>query len=149
VAIVGFLHISLRVSDLDRSCRFYQEVLACEVGRVRLLESPAASGPVLREGARGRAADVSRDGLEIELIELDASRPAAASAAADADPGPVHLVFAVDDLESTLQSARDRGAVVIEESRICLARGVASCFVRDPDGLPIQLYQQPAGVSRP
>ena len=117
--------------------------------RGRPRAAPRKSGderPRAREGARGRAATVNRDGLEIELLELDAPRPAADSAAANADPGPVHLVFAVDDLESTLQSLRDRGAGVIEESRICLAQGVASCFVLDPDGLPIQLYQQPAGV---
>jgi catechol 2,3-dioxygenase-like lactoylglutathione lyase family enzyme len=83
---------------------------------------------------------VSRDGFTIELYELDAPRPEAAATTAATDAA--HLVFAVDDLESTLHSLRDHGAVVIEETRTRFAIGVASCFVRDPDGLAIQLYQR-------
>ena len=94
----------------------------------------------MHEGARARAATVARDGVAIELVELDAPRPDVAS---DLGRSPVRLVFAVDDLASSLQSLRDRGVDVLEESRMCFAQGVVSCFVRDPDGLLIQLYQEP------
>ena len=146
MAIVAFLHISLRVSDLERSCRFYGDALGCEIGPVRDFEGPATAAPLLHEGARARAATVDRDGVAIELVELDAPRP---DVAPDLGRSPVRLVFAVDDLASSLQSLRDRGVDVIEESRMCFAQGVASCLVRDPDGLLIQLYQEPAGVGLP
>jgi glyoxylase I family protein len=140
LAIVGFLHLSLRVSDLDRSRRFYCDALGCEVGEERTFEGPAANAPAAGAVGPVRSVVVTRDGFRIELFELDAARPA--DAAASAEAGPVHLVFTVDDLESTLHSLRDRGVAVMEETRTRFARGVGSCFVRDPDGLPIQLYQR-------
>lgn len=140
MAIIGFLHLSLRVSDLERSRRFYADALGCEVEAEQAFEGPAANAPVAGAAGRVRSLVVARDGFRIELFELDAPRPA--DDTASAGPGAVHhLVFAVDDLESTLHSLRDRGVVVMEETRTCFARGVGSCFVRDPDGLPIQLYQ--------
>jgi hypothetical protein len=123
LAIVGFLQLSLCVRDLER---------------------PASAPSATLASSSGRAVVVSRDGLRIELFELDAARPAAPQVA---DPSPLHLVFAVDDLDSTLHSLRDRGVEVLEETRTRFAPGVVACFVRDPDGLPIQLYQAPFPVA--
>jgi catechol 2,3-dioxygenase-like lactoylglutathione lyase family enzyme len=148
--IVGFLQLSLCVRDLERSLRFYAEALGCEVGKTQSFagaatatdgrSEPVPPRPTIGAGETGRAVVVTRDGLRIELFELDAARPFARN---DETPLPLHLVFAVDDLESTLHSLRDRGVPVLEETRTRLAVGVVSCFVADPDGLPIQLYQAP------
>jgi catechol 2,3-dioxygenase-like lactoylglutathione lyase family enzyme len=144
LAVVGFLQLSLCVRDLERSRRFYGDALGCETEPMQSFARPGgtsgdADPTTSSEG--GRAVVVSRDGLRIELFELDAARPVEPFASQASSP--LHLVFTVDDLDSTLHSLRDRGVEVLEETRTRFAPGVVTCFVRDPDGLPIQLYQAP------
>lgn len=150
LAVTGFLQLSLCVRDLERSRRFYGDALGCAVEPERSFANAVTdAGPgdaTTSSGPGGRAVVVSRDGLRIELFQLDAPRPAGPT---DETAPPLHLVFAVDDLESTLHSLRDRGVELLEETRSRYAPGVVSCFVRDPDGLPIQLFQAPVPTTGP
>lgn len=141
MAIAGFLQLSLCVRDLDRAARFYGEVLGLTIGPVRRLAGPAAGRSLGLAWAEGRSVVAEREGLRIDLFQLDAPRPELPPPS-----GALHLVFAVDDLDATLHSLRDRGVAIRDESRAHLAPGVASCFVTDPDGLLIELYQQPSEV---
>jgi catechol 2,3-dioxygenase-like lactoylglutathione lyase family enzyme len=84
----------------------------------------------------------------VELIcPAEASLPPASTPSLRA--GFAHLTFAVDDLPSTLQSLRDRGVTVLRETLSDLGPGVSGCMILDPDALPIELYQCPAGVASP
>lgn len=140
MAIVGFRQLSLCVRDLERSCRFYAEVLGFEPGAVRPVEGSAVARSLGLASARGRSVVLVRSELTIELLQLD-NPPVAETSWI-----PHHLVFSVDDLEATLQSLRDRGVELLEATRVVIAPGVASCLVCDPDGLRIELYQEPTPV---
>jgi catechol 2,3-dioxygenase-like lactoylglutathione lyase family enzyme len=141
LAIVGFRQLSLCVQDLEAACRFYADGLGFELGAVRHVAGPAAGGALgLAKGA-GRAVLGERDALRIELFQPDPPAPVRGTGGAGD-----HLVFEVDDLPATLQSLRDRGVKIAEDTRLALAPGVASCFVMDPDGRRIELYQQPTEV---
>ncbi|HEY8518014.1 MAG TPA: VOC family protein [Candidatus Binatia bacterium] len=147
MAIVGMLHVALGVSDIGRSLAFYRDILGFSVVGEMALAS-AAAARTLRVDAQVRGALLERDGFRLELLQR-----ADAADVVDEQGGArsalSHLALAVDDLASTLHSLRDRGVAVLEETLVQHAPGVASCLVRDPDGLPIALYQAPAGVTSP
>jgi glyoxylase I family protein len=146
MAIVRMLHVAIGVSEIARSVTFYRDLLGCE--RVDEV-SFAGEGSGRALGVSGEAFDavlLARDGFRIELVRrVDASGDVTAPPGA----GLSHLAFAVDDLAATLQSLRDRGVTILRETLTEHAVGVVSCLVRDPDGLPIVLYQAPAGTASP
>ncbi|MEW6269746.1 MAG: VOC family protein [Thermodesulfobacteriota bacterium] len=144
MAIIGMLHVALGVTDMSRSLAFYRDVLGfAVVGEVAFAGD--ASARSLGVDAALRGVLLERDGFRLELLQRlggDAGEPGAAGTLS-------HLALAVDDLGSTLHSLRDRDVEVQSETLAEHAPGVASCLVHDPDGLPIVLYQAPAGAASP
>jgi glyoxylase I family protein len=88
-------HVAIQTSDLDRALRFYVEVLGAELLERRRFKR--------REQAWLRVGEVR---LELYTVRdgetLDAW--------SDRYAGPVHLAFAVPDLEGFLAAAWERGA---------------------------------------
>jgi glyoxylase I family protein len=150
MAIVQFYHVSLCVADLSRSVAFYRDVLGLRLAGEFDFEGPEIGRALGVGDCRVKAAFLARDGMRLELIAFEQpSTPSPAGPAVNNRIGLAHLTFSVDDLGSTLQSLRDRGVTVLAETRAELGPGVQVCSVRDPDGLLIELYQQPAGVASP
>ncbi len=117
-------HVSFTVDDLERSKRFYEDVLELE---------PLPRPDFGIAGFWYRAGNV-----QLHLI----ARPAAA------DPGPPakafspianHMAFGIDDYPETLSLLRARGVEVLETRP-----GVGpQMFIRDPDGNVIELTADP------
>lgn len=129
-------HTGQVVSDLERSQRFYQEVLGFKpwyqfqppdeaVAKICSLRSPLAT----------TAAYLTLDGFVLELIHYAAPGAVAASRRrAMNEPGLTHLSIAVDDVRATARKAVQHGGEVIEESDIGLG-----LMIRDPDGQLVEL----------
>lgn len=133
----AFNHLGQCVTDLDRSRRFYVEVLGFEVERE--LEPPdEMSAQLLRlpPPLGMTACYLRRDGLVLELLHFSgeggAPRPFAERVMND--PGLTHLSFSVDDIPATCALAQANGGSVLDDTDI----GVA-IFIRDPDGQLIEL----------
>src|SRR5437870_10532043 len=127
-------HIGLCVSDLERSLRFYSDLL----GFRRLRELEVAGEPadtLLRlHGVRLCAAYLERDGVTLELLRF-ASPPAPPPRVRTMhEHGLTHLSFRVADLDATLAALGAAGERVLYETLIRVeSSGVAACFVADPD----------------
>ena len=121
-------HIAVICSDYEQSKRFYTEVLGLEVIR-----------EVYRLERRSYKLDLALNGqYVIELFSFPdppprPSRPEAA--------GLRHLAFAVTDIEQTIVYLKSRG-VITEPVRFDPYTGKKFTFFSDPDGLPLELYQQ-------
>lgn len=145
--ILGIEQFSIGVADLERSLRFwrdglgFREVLRAELGTAAAERLGSLPRPL-------RGATLECGDLRIEILAFAESAGAVRNEAAGAPCGLSHLTLLVDDLASTLHSLRDRG---IEPTRppVEHARGLASCVLRDPDGLSILLLQRPAGTDLP
>lgn len=144
MAIRRLTHIGLCVADLERSLRFYRELLGFVV-RNEIHVSGAPSTTLLRLGEVDlHALYMERDGVCIELLAYDVP-----GADGDGEPKPMntrgltHLSLRVDDLDETLRSLRTAGTRILEETLVRPRPDTAAVFVCDPDGTLIELLQAP------
>ena len=129
-------HTGQIVTDLERSKRFYQEVLGFKFWYEHTAPDEATTKLNQLDGPLGVTASyLCLDGFVLELIHYSAPgatapfRPRIMN-----EPGLTHLSVAVDDVRATAQKAAGCGGQIIEESDI----GVA-IFIRDPDGQLLEL----------
>lgn len=127
----GVHHVALIASDYARSRRFYTELLGCCVVAEHY-----------RAERDSHKLDLALpDGTQLELFSFPdppprPSRPEAC--------GLRHLAFRVDDVEAWQRRLRDAG-IATEAIRVDEYTGRRFMFFADPDGLPLELYELPAG----
>jgi len=138
------LHYSHCVSNLERSRRFYVEVLGFEVVAEFEFDDPATAKVMDLPGCRFTGVFMKRDGMRIELVAFREPPPEATSRPRRSNEiGHSHLSFYVTDLEATLRELRAQGVRVEDHTRTLLPSGIECCVVRDPDGFPIEIVQMP------
>jgi catechol 2,3-dioxygenase-like lactoylglutathione lyase family enzyme len=133
---VAFNHVGQCVTDLERSKRFYCELLGFELEReITPADEMAAKLLSLSPPLGMTASYLVRDGLVLELLHFSApgqTQPPLARRMNE--PGLTHVSLSVDDVESVIARIPDYGGEVVESSNIG-----AGVFVRDPDGQFIEL----------
>jgi glyoxylase I family protein len=138
------LHYSHCVADLERSRHFYVDVLGFEVVLEVAFDDAKTARVMGLPRCSFKGLFLKRDGQRIELIafqEPPADRTPRRRAANEI--GHSHLSFYVKDLDAALAELEERGVVIDEATRTLLHSGVECCVIRDPDGFPIELVQQP------
>ena len=121
-------HVAIICSDYARSKRFYVEILGFEIIR-----------EVYREDRRSFKLDLKvGDQYQIELFSFPnpPSRPSSPEAC-----GLRHIAFEVEDVEDTSRRLNDLG-VAVELIRVDEATNKFFTFFRDPDGLPVEIYER-------
>jgi catechol 2,3-dioxygenase-like lactoylglutathione lyase family enzyme len=127
IQVAGLDHLVLRVADLDRAIRFYEQVLGCHVER--RLEEPKLVQ--LRAGA--------------SMIDLVLAGPAAQSAeAAGRNLDHFAVRIATFDFPALAAHLRRHGVAVGEVRRRYGAEGYgSSLYITDPDGNVVELKGPP------
>jgi lactoylglutathione lyase len=131
IRIQGLGHIGIRVHDLERSLRFYQ-----------LLGFTKTVGPV---GPEPVAILDHPSGVEVNLVlnAPDESIPNALMDVPRKVPGITHIALSCPDIASAARSLESAGFPV-REGPVKFPGGSQAIFVRDPDGVVIELNQPPA-----
>ena len=121
-------HVAIICSDYPKSKRFYVEVLGFKIVR-----------ETYREDRRSFKLDLQvGDQYQIELFSFP-SPPARLSSPEAC--GLRHISFEVEDVQETVRKLQSRG-VEAEPIRIDESTNKSFTFFRDPDGLPIEVYQR-------
>jgi glyoxylase I family protein len=121
-------HIAIICSDYARSKRFYVEVLGLKIVR-----------EVYREERRSFKLDLQVGELyQLELFSFPnpPARPTSPEAC-----GLRHIAFEVGDVQDAAGRLKEHG-VVVEPIRVDEFTGKSFTFFRDPDDLPIEIYEQ-------
>ncbi len=136
-------HMGICVSDLDRSVRFYRDVLGCVVvGHLDLEGQPTARLNGMPD-VKVRTVYLERDGWRLELIEYEVP-----DWVGEREPRPMnrlgvtHLAFRVDDLDATCAAIEAGGGGLLGETRLDLPGPVRVIMAYDPDGVRLELLQK-------
>jgi glyoxylase I family protein len=121
-------HVAIICSDYGKSKSFYTELLGCRI---------------IEETYRAERDSYKLDleaapGHQIELFSFPNSpeRPSYPEAL-----GLRHLAFAVKDVEEAVKELQEKG-IEVEDILIDPLTGRKFTFFADPDGLPLELYEE-------
>ncbi len=124
----GLHHIAIICSDYQKSKHFYTEVLGFQIQQ-----------EVYRKERDSYKLDLSLNGVYvIELFSFPNPKPRPTQPEAT---GLRHIAFTVENIQETIIHLQSFG-IVLEPIRIDEFTGKQFTFFRDPDDLPIELYQQ-------
>ena len=133
---VAFNHVGQCVTDLDRSKRFYCELLGFRLDReIHPADELSAKLMRLTPPLAMTASYLVRDGLVLELLHYAApGQTQAREPRSMNQPGLTHISLSVEDVEEVLARVADYGGEVLTDSNIG-----AGVFVKDPDGQLVEL----------
>lgn len=121
-----WLHTRFRVNDLDRSLRFYTEVLGMK--EISRSTSPRGSTLVFLQPAPG--------GEMLELCHFPSSGPV------QVPPDLVHIALEVEDLDAFGQHAAALG-YPWSDGPTLTGRGTRFAFLDAPEGYEVEIIERP------
>jgi lactoylglutathione lyase len=123
--VTKLLHTRLRVDDLDRTVKFYTEILGLEI--VGRHESPRGS----------KMAFLRAPGSE-ELLEITYFP---GSGPVSVQPDLMHLAFQVEDLDAFGKYLATKGIKFSDGPTVSKSSGSIFAFIDAPEGYEIELMQ--------
>jgi glyoxylase I family protein len=145
-------HTGITVSDIERSLRFWRDVLGFELSHRAHQKGELAEQITGVPGAEILIAVVKARGHKIELLEYRA--PADRRERSDLRPcdlGHVHVALTVDNLDAVLETISASGWKAAGEPQTLTVgpnAGRRVIYVHDPDGTTIEFMQMPEGIDR-
>lgn len=122
-----FHHIALSVKNIEVSTTFYKENFG--FSEVERFERPDLGG---------RAVFLSLGTAHLEIWQFDNQKINQDDFSDLNTLGYKHIAMQVSDLESIYTKFKNNGLQISEPVRGAVSK---YCFVKDPDGLPIELYE--------
>jgi lactoylglutathione lyase len=119
------LHTRMRVNDLERTIKFYQEALDLKIARRSV--SPRGAQIVFLETPNSEE--------EIEICQLPNSP------AVQVQPDLMHLAFEVDDLADFAAQLEKRG-YRLSDGPTKTSSGSVIAFIDAPEGYEVELIQK-------
>lgn len=123
------LHTMLRTGDLDRSIKFYTEILGMKL--LRQQDYPAGKFTLAFLGYG--------DESEHTVIELTYNWGVDRY---DMGTAYGHIAIGVDDVYEATAEVKNRGGKILREAGPMNAGTTIISFIEDPDGYPIELIEK-------
>jgi lactoylglutathione lyase len=124
--IKKLLHTRMRVNDLERTVKFYQDALGLKL----------RSRHTSPRGAQLAFLSTPNSEEEIEICQL------ANSPSVQVQPDLVHLAFEVEDLEKFAAELKQKGYPLTDGPTVTDS-GWVIAFIDAPEGYEIELIQMP------
>jgi lactoylglutathione lyase len=127
MTVKKLLHTRMRVNDIERSVKFYEEALGLKA--VRRHTSPRGAQLVFLATPNSEE--------EIELCQM----PAGGSPPVQVQPDLMHLAFEVDDLDAFAAGLKAKG-FALSDGPSKSSSGAAIAFIDAPEGYEVELIQR-------
>ncbi|MGZ4694603.1 MAG: VOC family protein [Acidimicrobiales bacterium] len=126
-------HVGMCVADLERSRRFYEDVLGFTLEReLQPPDEPTGALLSVDPPVGLTAVYLARGTFVLELLHFDRPGNPPASPRVFNEPGLTHISLSVEDLDAAMAMVPERGGEVV-------SRVMGAFVVRDPDGQLIEL----------
>lgn len=140
-------HVGVTVADLDAAIAFWEALLGTGHRDRRLLDGPGVGRLVGYPGVRVEACWLDLPGgVALELLRYH-ERDEAPYDPGTAHPGNVHVCLQTADLDAVRAHALACGATAVGDAPVDVPAGPRAgtrvAYVRDPDGVTIELFQPP------
>jgi lactoylglutathione lyase len=126
--VTKLLHTRYRVNDLERTVKFYRDVLGLE--EIRRHKSPRGSELVFLKATESKG--------EIEICHFPASD------SVQVQPDLTHLAFEVESLEEFAKHLAKQG-LKFSDGPTTSSSGTTFAFIDAPEGYEIELIQKGKG----
>jgi catechol 2,3-dioxygenase-like lactoylglutathione lyase family enzyme len=144
-------HVGITVSDVDRALGFYRDLLGLRVIADETVTESEVAELLGLDSVRLRIADLdSGDGRIVELMQY--LEPTGRRIAYESfDSATAHVAFTVDDLAAVSERLTGAGATIVSRRPTTINEpggafdGAICLYVRDPDGVILELVQRPSG----
>jgi lactoylglutathione lyase len=134
--VTTFNHVGHCVTDLDRSRRFYEEVLGFTHQRdLPVPDAPAAQLLRVPAPVGMTAVYLERDGFVLELLHFAREGNDPQRERSFTEPGLTHLSFSVDDIPAVCGLVGEHGGEVLQDTDM----GGRAIMIKDPDGQLLEL----------
>ena len=127
MAVTKLLHTRLRVNDVERTVKFYEQALGLTVSRRHT--SPRGAQLVFLATPNSEE--------EIELCQM----PPGASPAVQVQPDLMHLAFEVENLEAFAAELKKKG-FALSDGPTVTGSGSVIAFIDAPEGYEVELIQR-------
>jgi glyoxylase I family protein len=124
----GIHHVAIICSDYEKSKKFYTDILGFSIIEETFREARNSYKLDLRAG--------TGDQIELFSFPNPPERPNRPEAC-----GLRHLAFEVEDIDEAVADLQSKG-VPVEDIRIDDLTGKRFTFFKDPDGLPLEIYEK-------
>lgn len=141
--ITGFNHTSFTVSDMDKSVRFWTEMLGFTAASVSPRQGDWQADVTGIAGASLLVAHLYGHGHHIEFIQYLAGANHGLSPP-PSHTGAAHICLEVDDIERTWNELLAAGATAqgkVAHVKTGAASGCFAGYIRDPNGIIIELLE--------
>lgn len=126
MAVKKLLHTRMRVNDIERSVKFYEDALGLKATRRHT--SP--------RGAQLVFLATPNSDEEIELCQMPAGAPSV-----QVQPDLMHLAFEVDDLTAFAAELKKKG-YALSDGPTKTSSGSVIAFIDAPEGYEVELIQR-------
>ncbi|MBX3118657.1 MAG: VOC family protein [Fimbriimonadaceae bacterium] len=155
MAFNGIWHTSFTIADIDRSIKFYTEVLGLEVMNYQIQHNEYTAKLVGYEGAnlkvamlRIPSAFVGPSNHHLELVEYVHPRGEPTDVSTNR-PGAPHLAFVTDDIFADYARMKEMGVRFRAPEPVAIEAGINkggyTVYFLDPDDITLEMLQPPAG----
>lgn len=127
------VHVSIRVSNMERSTKFYMDFLGMKIVRRTEIAQTNAELVFLQDPqGKGAQLELTRYRDQTKFVQADYENRLFD-----------HLGFEIKNMTQTLEAMRKAGITVTDEPYRLSPNGSLLAFVEDPDGTLIELIEKP------
>lgn len=147
--VTGIHHTSLVVSDLEKSLKFYRDMLGMTIAVDTEMSGEMLDREVALTGAQVRVVLLSHDGKPPYVELLQYYSPLGKPYPHDArccDVGFPHIAVIVPDIQDVYRRLSQQGVKFTAPPQYVDAgafRGSQTVYCYDPDGIVVELWQMP------
>jgi glyoxylase I family protein len=131
--LLGFEHVNMVVSDLDRTLHFYVDL----VGFRLKVRKQTPNG--------GQVAFIETKGAQLEIFQPKEKPRTPARLVPRDEAGIGHIALTVDDVDETYRRLSAAGVEFTEKPRLAINKEILYqvAFCKDPDGMLVEFGSPP------